>query len=70
MLNYKPTFEEYVDFIENILGCKLLDYQKILLRKEYESKLYYYYPGRIQGLQILLEVNKILKEQMNKESAK
>ena len=62
------SFEDYLDFIENKLGCQLLDYQKIILRNEYEGKHYYYYGGRICGVQLLLEANRILKEEMNKEN--
>lgn len=62
------TFEDYLDFIENTLGCQLLDYQKIILRNEFEGKHYYYYGGRKYGLQLLLEANHILKEEMNKEN--
>ena len=44
------TFEDCLDFIENTLGCQLLDYQKIILCNEFEGKHYYYYGGRIHGL--------------------
>jgi hypothetical protein len=68
MVEEMKTFEDCLGFIENTLGCKLLDYQKIILRNTYEGKHYWYYPGRKYGLQLLLEANRILKEEMNKEN--
>ena len=33
----RPTFEEYLAFYEKTLGLHLFEYQKILLRSEYEK---------------------------------
>jgi hypothetical protein len=33
----RPTFEEYLAFYEKLFGIQLFEYQKILLRSEYEK---------------------------------
>lgn len=64
----KKPFEDYLTFIENELGCKLLDWQKQVLRNEYEGKHYHYHFGRISGKYVLLEASRMLKEEMNRDA--
>ena len=64
----KKPFEDYITFIENELGCKLLDWQKQILRNEYEGKHYCYHFGRISGKYVLYRAAKLLKEEMDRDT--
>lgn len=61
-------FEDYLDFLENDLGCKLFDYQKELLRKTYEDKRLYYCTNRYSDTHWLYNIMRKLKEEMNRDS--
>jgi hypothetical protein len=64
----KKSFEEYLDFIEHELGCKLLDWQKTVLRNEYDGKHYYYNFGRISGKYVVYQAALMLKEEMARDT--
>lgn len=64
----KKPFETYLTLIENSLGCKLLDWQKTILRNEYEGKHYCYNFGRISGKYVLCQAARMLKEEIEKEN--
>ena len=63
----KKSFEAYLAFIENELGCKLLDWQKTILRNEYEGKHYCYNFGRISGKYVLYQAARMLKEEIDRD---
>lgn len=65
----KKPFETYLAFVEHELGCKLLDWQKVVLRNEYEGKHCCYYSGRISGKYVLLRAVQLLKEEMDRDSS-
>ena len=56
------SFEECINYIENKISCELLNYQKQVLRNEYEGKHYCYHFGRISGKYMLYCAILILKE--------
>lgn len=64
----KPTFEQCLDYIENTLGYKLLDYQKELLSKHYNAEKVYFILGRDYGKTMLKRAQAILNELLNKEN--
>lgn len=64
----KKPFEDYLAFIENELGCKLLDWQKTILRNEYDGKHYRYHFGRISGKYVMYQAALMLKEEMARDS--
>ena len=64
----KKSFEDCITFIEESLECKLLDYQKDVLRHIYNGDNFYWYPGRAIGLTQLRRAAKILYEEMLKEN--
>lgn len=48
MSQSNKSFEEYLDFIENKIGIKLLAYQKEIMRHCYEQKnIYVVYPPHV-----------------------
>lgn len=61
------SFEQCIDYIENELNHKLLDWQKQVLRNEYYGKHYCYHFVRMSGKYVLLEATRILKALMNEE---
>lgn len=64
----KKPFEDYLAFIENELGYKLLDWQKTILRNEYDGKHYRYHFGRISGKYVVYQAALMLKEEMARDS--
>lgn len=64
----KRPFEDYLAFIEHELGCKLLDWQKTILRNEYDGKHYCYHFGRITGKYMLYRAAEILQEEINRDN--
>lgn len=60
------SFEEYLDFIENKLGIKMLDFQKEIMRRCYEQKeIYITYPphaGRTDFRALYAVIKELLKE--------
>jgi hypothetical protein len=64
----KKPFEDYLAFIEHELGCKLFDWQKIVLRNEYEGKHYCRHFGRISGKYAMYRAAEILKEEMDRDN--
>lgn len=61
------SFEHYLAFIEHELGCKLLDWQKTVLRNEYDDKHYCYHFGRISGKYVMCRAAEMLKEEMARD---
>lgn len=64
----KKPFEHYIAFIEDTLECKLLDYQKDVLRHIYNGENFCWYPGRAIGLTQLYQAASILYKEILKES--
>lgn len=64
----KYTFEEYLSFIEDQLGIQLLDYQKYILEKIYNSEYVYFIPARTMCRENLFQAQKILKELIEEET--
>lgn len=64
----KQPFENYLAFIEHELGTPLLDWQKTILRNEYEGKHYCYNFGRITGKHVLYQAALMLKEEIARDS--
>ena len=62
----KKPFEHYLTFIENELGCKLLDWQKIVLREIYDGK-YPIVQGRLCGKFAVYRAAEMLKEEMSRD---
>ncbi len=62
----KP-FETYLTFIENELGCKLLDWQKTVLREIYNGK-YPIVQGRLGGKFVAYRAAEMLKEEMSRDN--
>lgn len=67
VLIVKKSFEYCVAFIENELGCKLFDWQKIVLRAIYDGKCPIV-QGRLSGKFVAYRTAQLLKEQMEKEN--
>ena len=63
----KKPFEDYLAFIEKELGCKLLDWQKIVLREVYDGK-YPIVQGRRCGKFIVYRAAEMLKEEMDRDA--
>lgn len=63
----KKPFEDYIDFIEHELGCKLLDWQKRALRGIYDGK-YPIVQGRLCGKFIAYRAAKLLKEEIDRDT--
>ena len=68
MSQSKKPFETYLAFIEHELGCKLLDWQKSVLREVYDGKNYRYYFGRLNGITMLYRAESILEKEMARDS--
>lgn len=64
----KKTFEDCIDYIENKFGCQLYDWQKQVLRNEYDGKHYFYNFARMSGKYVLLEATLILKSLLDEEN--
>ena len=64
----KKPFETHLAFIENELNLKLFDWQKQVLRNEYEGKRYSYHFSRTLGKYVLLEAARIFKEEMKRDA--
>ncbi len=64
----KKPFETYLAFIEHELGCKLLDWQKSVLREVYDGKNYRYCFGRLNGVTMLYRAESILEEEIARDS--
>lgn len=64
----KKPFEDYFTFIEHELGTPLLDWQKTVLRNEYDGIHYCYHFGRISGKYVLHRAAEMLKEEMARDS--
>lgn len=67
MSNYKPTFEQYLNFIEGQLDIRLLDWQKTILREVYNGK-HIMYTGMRNGKMVLYKAARILKEEMDRDN--
>ena len=63
----KKSFEDYLGFIENELGCKLFDWQKTMLRAIYDGK-YPIVQGRLCGKFAAYRAAEILKEEMARDN--
>lgn len=63
----KKPFEDYLAFIENDLGCKLLDWQKIILHEIYDGKHPVVY-RRLGGKFVALRAAELLKEEMERDT--
>lgn len=63
----KKHFEAYLTFIENELGVKLLDWQKIVLRAVYDGE-YPVVQGRLGGKLIAERATEMLKEEINRDT--
>ncbi len=63
----KKPFEDYLAFIEYELGCKLLDWQKTVLREIYDGK-YPIVQGRLCGKFVAYRAAELLKEEMNRDN--
>lgn len=68
MSRSKKPFEHYLAFIENMLDCELMDWQKRILRHIYNGDKIRWYPfSNLIGLEQFHEAAKILHEEMLKE---
>ena len=67
VLIMKKPFEAYLAFIENKLGCKLLDWQKTVLRAVYDDK-YPIVQGRLSGKFVAYRAAEMLKEEMDRDN--
>ena len=63
----KRPFENYLAFIEHELGCKLIDWQKTVLREIYDGK-YPIVQGRLCGKFAAYRAALMLKEEMDRDS--
>lgn len=63
----KKPFETYLAFVENELGCKLFDWQKIALREIYDGK-YPIVQGRLCGKFVAHRAARLLKEEMERDN--
>ncbi len=63
----KKPFEDCLAFIEHELGCKLLDWQKTVLREIYDGK-YPIVQGRLGGKFVAYRAAEMLKEEMNRDN--
>lgn len=63
----KKPFEDYLAFIENELGCKLLDWQKTVIREIYDGK-YPIVQGRLNGKFAAYRAAEMLYEEMNRDA--
>lgn len=64
----KKSFEDYLTFIEHELGTPLLDWQKTILRNEYDGKHYCYHFGRISGKYVVHQAALMLKEEIARDN--
>lgn len=64
----KKPFEHYLAFIEHELDTPILDWQKTILRNEYDGKHCCYHFGRITGKYVLYRAALMLKEEMDRDS--
>ena len=55
------NFNDKIQYIERVLGCKLLDWQKAALKSYDMGEKYFMYPGRAIGRTTCLKALKILK---------
>lgn len=62
------TFKEYLAYIEITLGCRLLDWQKEILRNFYNGKDWYYMPSRCSGRKIAYKALELLEKIMFEEN--
>ena len=63
----KKPFEDYLSFIENELGIKLLCWQKMALRAIYDG--YYPYISGVRGGKVIMKrAAEMLKEEMNRDT--
>lgn len=66
------SFEEYMDYLENELGIKMLDFQKEIMRRCYEQKkIYITYPphvGRTDFRVLCAAIKELLKDGTNNET--
>lgn len=67
VLIMKKPFEDYLAFIENDLGCKLLDWQKTILHEIYDGKHPVVY-RRLSGKFVALRAAALLKEEMERDT--
>lgn len=67
MSRSKKPFEDYLAFIEHELGCKLLAWQKTVLREIYDGK-YPIVQGRLCGKFAVYRAAQMLKEEMARDS--
>lgn len=58
----KFSFEDKVQYIEMVMGLKLLDWQKEALRSYDAGQQYFMYPGRAIGRTTCLKALEILKK--------
>lgn len=63
----KKPFEDYLDFLENELGCELLDWQKTVLREIYDGK-YPIVQGWLNGKFAAYRAAEMLYEEMNRDA--
>jgi hypothetical protein len=63
----KKPFENYLAFIEYELDCKLLGWQKTVLRAIYDGK-YPIVQGRLCGKLAVYRAAEMLKEEMNRDN--
>ena len=64
----KKPFEDYLAFIENELGCKLLDWQKKALRDIYNGRLPYVF-GLRNGKYVMCQATQLLVEEIKRDMA-
>ena len=67
MSQSKKPFEHYLAFIEHELGCKLLDWQKFVLREIYDGK-YPIVQGRLCGKFAIYRAVEMVKEEFARDS--
>lgn len=63
----KKPFEHYLAFIEHELGCKLLAWQKTVLREIYDGK-YPIVQGRLCGKLATYRAAQMLKEEIDRDN--
>lgn len=68
MSQSKPTFEDYIDLIENKMGLKLMYWQKEMLRRLANEERVYI--SQRYGKTVFMEAAKILQELKDKGELK
>ena len=58
----KYNFEDKLEFIEEVLGLKLLDWQKKALKQVDEGKEMIWIPGKASGRTVYMKAVKILHQ--------